>query len=113
MINKLNIDFDQWDKLNECTYLIFSSGSFLFIGYINQNKLYLINAHIKEYYELRFIKNVKYLNNDTPIYYTNGYSYYKNIKNKYNNIIIVGKDIDKNQIIKNHEKYNCNKIINL
>jgi hypothetical protein len=113
-IKKLNIDFDQWDELNKCTYLIFKSGS-LYIGYIikknNKYKIALLNTN--EIFGLYVIFNIneisnkqiiKYGKNDTILYEdlikTN---FYKN-----NNILIVGINVNKEDILKNPELYSNN-----
>jgi hypothetical protein len=113
-IKKLNIDFDQWDELNKCTYLIFKSGS-LYIGYIikknNKYKIALLNTN--EIFGLYVIFNIneisnkqiiKYGKNDTILYEdlikTN---FYKN-----NNILIVGINVNKENILKNPELYSNN-----
>jgi len=67
-IKELNIDFDQWDKLNECTYLIFRSVNRFYIGYIINNKVYLLNDNRS--HNLRTIDNINQsFNDDSLIYY--------------------------------------------
>jgi hypothetical protein len=120
-INKLNIDFNNWNELNnKCTYIIFrskglSSNYNLFIGYIKQknNKYFfvLLNDYIT--YGLFVINDI---NNNIP-YNASIYYHNKKIKYKYliktdfyknNKILIVGIDVNKEDILKNPELYSNN-----
>jgi len=111
-IKKLNIDFDQWDKLkdNKCTYLIFKSGYNLFLSYIKNNNIYLLNN--PHPIILKIIENInKSINDDTLIYYRYNILYKELIKTdfyKNNKILIVGIDVDKEDILKNPKLYEIN-----
>jgi len=127
-IKKLNIDFDQWGELNKgCTYLIFKSGSKIYLGYIvskyKSYNLYLLNGTVS--YNINIIHNVKKIdniyykkpNNRSPWY--NGILYKNLIKSNFykkNKILIIGIDINKEELLNNINSYvnNCpKKIVNL
>jgi hypothetical protein len=116
-IKKLNIDFDNWGELNKCIYLIFKNGGSFYIGYINKNEksnysLYILNDNYQ--YSLKTvifknnIKNKSQLNNkyifnkDNKIKYKDliETNFYKN-----NKILIVGFDVNKEDIVNNPELY--------
>jgi len=114
-INKLNIDFDQWDELNKCTYLIFKSGS-LYIGYIikKNNKYRIVLLNTNENFGLYVIFNINEISNKQIIKYgeIDTILYEDLIKTdfyKNNNILIVGINVNKKDILKNPELYSNNK----
>jgi hypothetical protein len=114
-IKKLNIDFDQWGELNEkCTYLIFKSGNYIYLGYIikKDNKYRIVLLNTNDTYGLHVIDNIDKISNDQNIIYNinNNISilyedliktdFYKN-----NKILIVGIDVNKEDILKKLELY--------
>jgi hypothetical protein len=119
-IKKLNIDFDQWDELkNKYIYLIFKSINFLYIGYIikinNEYRITLLN--INSTYGLHVIDNIYKISNDQIIVYNDrcfrsiNILYGDLIKSdfyKNNKILIVGIDVNKEDILKNPELYSNN-----
>jgi hypothetical protein len=106
-IKRLNIDFDNWDELNnECTYLIFNNGYDIYFGYIKNNYCYLLNSPHK--ISLKAINNINAINDNTLIYYKYNILYKNLIKTdfyKNNKILIVGIDVDYINILKNPESY--------
>jgi hypothetical protein len=128
-IKKLNIDFDQWDelKLSKCTYLIFKSGySYrLYIGYIGvtadldkklaiikkSNKYQIILLNDNDTFNLNILQNFNEIpSKQTNIHYklSNTILYEDLIKTdfyKNNKILIVGIDVNKEDILKNPELY--------
>jgi hypothetical protein len=119
-IKRLNIDFDNWDELNnECIYLIFRSVNRFYIGYIINNKVYLLNDYRS--HNLRTIDNINQSFNDDSLifYYSSNNILYKDLKQtdfyKNNNILIVGVDIYKKELKKLNffNTNNCYQYINL
>jgi hypothetical protein len=113
-IKKLNIDFDKWDELkNEFIYLIFKAGNSLYIGYIikknNKYKIALLNTNGT--YGLHVIDNIDKISNDQNIDYNDTILYGDLIKTdfyKNNKFLIVGIDVNKEDILKNPELYSNN-----
>jgi hypothetical protein len=135
-IKKLNIDFDinmkyikelinfdNWNELdnrndlnNECIYLIFKSDNRLYLGYIIDYKIHILKYEENGYYNYN-IKVINIINrnelNNKYILYKNSVIKYKNLIEtdfyKNNKILIVGIDVDKEEIIKNPSlyKYKC------
>jgi len=118
-IKKLNIDFDQWEELNKCTYLIFKSINYIYLGYIikKDNKYRIVLLNTNDTYGLHVIDNINRNElNNKYILYKNSVIKYKNLietdfyqKNK---VLIVGIDVDKEEIIKNPELYSNNEFKN-
>jgi len=116
-IKKLNINFDQWNelKLNKCTYLIFNNGYVIYFGYIKNNYCYLLNSPHK--ISLKAINNIDTKLTLHKLIYCGSFSIkYKELKqtdfykNNNNNILIVGVDVYKEDILKNPELYNNNEL---
>jgi hypothetical protein len=124
-IKKLNIDFDQWNKLkNECTYLIFKSSYNLYLGYIlNINKInnsYYGNVvdygicllNHRYIHDLNVIHNIKEINDNDLIHYNNKTIKYKDLIKtdfyKNNKILIIGINVSKKDILKNPKIYEVN-----
>jgi len=116
-IKKLNIDFDQWEELNKCTYLIFNNGNRFYIGYIIKinNKYQIVLLNTNDMFELYVIFNIQEKQLDKQIVIKYGKidtilyedliktDFYKN-----NKILIVGIDVNKEDILKNPELYSNN-----
>jgi hypothetical protein len=108
-INKLNINFDKWEELNnECIYLLFRNFEKYYLGYIinNDNEYYinLINNKNKIIkFKLFVIENITNNIDIDNINISFLDQKFKNIKN--NNILIVGIDINKEDIMSNLNKY--------
>jgi hypothetical protein len=116
-IKKLNIDFDQWEELNKCTYLIFRNSNHLFISYIikKNNKYQIVLLNTNDMFELYVIFNIQEKQLDKQIVIKYGKidtilyddliktDFYKN-----NKILIIGIDVNKEDILKNPELYSNN-----
>jgi len=112
-INKLNINFDKWEELNklnnECTYLLFRNFEKYYLGYIvNNNNEYYINLINNKNKIIKFkLFVIENITNDIDIDNIN-ISFldqkFKNIKNN-NNILIVGININRKDIMSNLNKY--------
>jgi hypothetical protein len=110
-INKLNINFDQWEELNKlnngCIYLVFRNTTENYLGYIKNNKLYLLNKP-QQPNSLKAISNVYYTYENSLIFYKYRILYKDLIRTdfyKNNKILIVGVDVDKKDILKNPKLY--------
>jgi hypothetical protein len=116
-IKKLNIDFDLWEELNKCTYLIFRNSNHLFISYIikKNNKYQIVLLNTNDMFELYVIFNIQEKQLDKQIVIKYGKidtilyddlietDFYKN-----NKILIIGIDVNKEDILKNPELYSNN-----
>jgi len=110
-INKLNIDFNQWDELNnnDCIYLIFRSKFHLYLGFIiKKNNNYFIKLlNEKKLFNINVINNIISINNYI-YYYKKNILYEDLIKTNFykeNKILIVGINVDKEDIFKIPELY--------
>jgi len=126
-INKLNINFDEWEELNklnnECIYLLFRNTEKYYLGYFfKKNEYYYLKLVYSKNYQKRnhllFIKPTYPISSifdltlgelGDNLYISYLEKSYKDIKKLNLNIIIVGIDKSRKDILNNVDKYLNNK----